>query len=182
MIFLKTKIPGVYEIQPELLSDERGSFARLSCNEEFIKNGLLAEFSQCSMSWNPRRHTLRGMHFQANPYGEHKLVRCTRGRIWDVALDLRPDSPTRYQWHGQELSESNRIGLYIPPGVAHGFLTLEADCEVLYLMHEPYQPGYGRGVRWNDPCFNLAWPAEPECISDRDANWRFINLAKGIDL
>ena len=174
MIFTSTPLAGVWEIRPELKEDERGAFARVSCNEEFAAHGLSAAWSQCSISWNPRSGTLRGMHYQRAPYGEHKLVRCTMGRIFDVAVDLRQDSPTRFGWHGLELSSQNRVALYIPPGVAHGFLTLEDDSEVFYQIREPYQPGYGRGVRWNDPALNITWPRKPVCMSDRDASYPLI--------
>lgn len=171
MIFTPTPLEGVWEIRPELKEDERGAFARISCNQEFASHGLLAAWSQCSISWNPRPGTLRGMHYQAEPYGEHKLVRCTMGRIFDVAVDLRKGSPTLFGWHGLELSSSNRAALYIPPGVAHGFLTLEAGSEVFYQIREPYRPGYGRGVRWNDPAFGIVWPQQPVCMADRDAGY-----------
>lgn len=175
MIFKATPLAGVWEVWPELMEDERGAFARTSCAEEFSSHGLPADWSQCSISWNVKKHTLRGMHYQAAPYGEHKLVRCTMGRIVDVALDLRPDSPTLHQWHALELTAENRTALYIPPGVAHGFLTLEDGCEVYYQIREPYQPGAGRGVRWNDPAFGIQWPANPVCISERDAGYDLIN-------
>ena len=174
VIFTPTPLAGVWEIRPELLEDERGAFARTSCNEEFAARGLPAEWSQCSVSWNPRRGTLRGMHYQETPYGEHKLVRCTMGRIFDVAVDLRAGSPTRFAWHGLELSARNRAALYIPPGVAHGFLTLEDDCEVSYQIREPYRPGYARGVRWSDPAFGIQWPERPVCMSERDAGYALV--------
>ena len=177
MIFTSTALAGVWEVRPELVEDERGAFARVSCNEEFAAHGLPAAWSQCSLSWNPRSGTLRGMHYQAEPYGEHKLVRCTRGRIFDVAVDLRQDSPTRFGWHGLELSAINRAALYIPPGVAHGFLTLEDESEVFYQIREPYQPGYGRGVRWDDPAFGIAWPRNPVCISYRDASYPLMEMS-----
>lgn len=178
MIFTPTPLSGVWEVRPELLEDERGAFARTSCVEEFARRGLPADWSQCSISWNVARHTLRGMHYQAAPYGEHKLVRCTMGRVFDVAVDLRADSPTLCRWHGMELTAANRAALYIPPGVAHGFLTLEDGCEVFYQIREPYQPGAGRGVRWDDPAFAVAWPAAPACIADRDAMYPLVGGAE----
>jgi dTDP-4-dehydrorhamnose 3,5-epimerase len=179
MIFTPTRLPGVWEIWPELLEDERGAFARTSCVEEFSRYGLPADWSQCSISWNIKKHTLRGMHYQAELYGEHKLVRCTMGRVFDVAADLRDASPTLYQWHGLELTAANRAALYIPPGVAHGFLTLEDDCEVFYQIREPYQPGQGRGVRWNDPALGIKWPTEPVCIAERDAKYALLREGEG---
>ncbi|WP_319581954.1 dTDP-4-dehydrorhamnose 3,5-epimerase family protein [uncultured Pseudodesulfovibrio sp.] len=174
MKFKPTPLAGVWEIWPEYLEDERGAFARTSCVDEFRAHGLKANWSQCSISWNVRKYTLRGMHYQAAPYGEHKLVRCTMGTVFDVAVDLRTDSATRYQWHSLALSSANRAALYIPPGVAHGFLTLEEHAEVFYQICEPYQPGAGRGVRWDDPAFGIQWPAEPACIADRDATYELI--------
>lgn len=174
MLFKKTPIEGVWEVHPQPVEDERGSFARLACDREFEENGLMANFSQCSFSWNPHKGTLRGMHFQADPYGEHKLVRCTRGAIYDVVVDLRKDSPTYAKWYGCELTASNRISMYLTPGIAHGFITLEPDTEVLYMMREPYQPGAGRGVNWADPKFGIVWPMTPVRISERDANYSFI--------
>lgn len=175
MIFRKTAIEGVWEALPEPVYDNRGCFARIACDKEFADNGLLGGFTQCSFSWNKQKGTLRGMHFQIEPYGEHKLVRCTHGAIYDVVVDLRPDSPTYRKWHGQELTHENRIGMYLSPGIAHGFITLKPDTEVLYMMREPYQPGAGSGVNWADPAFNIQWPLEPVCISERDANYPFLN-------
>ena len=133
--------------------------------------GLSTAWPQCNTSWNPRRGTLRGMHYQENPRPEPKLVRCTRGRVFDVALDLRPHSPTFKAWVGVELSADSRAALYIPPGCAHGFLTLEDGCEVFYQMGESYVPELARGVRWNDPAFAIAWPIEPTLIGERDATY-----------
>lgn len=174
MVFRKIFIAGVWEVEPQPIEDERGSFARIACNEEFEKNGLPANFSQSSFSWNRLAGTLRGMHFQKKPYGEHKLVRCTRGAIYDVVVDLRPDSPNYRQWHGRELTAKNRIAMYLSPGIAHGFITLEPDTEVLYMMREPYQPGYDAGVNWADPAFGIKWPLQPVCMSARDANYPFL--------
>lgn len=175
MIFTPAILEGVWEIYPEMLCDERGAFARTSCDEEFAKNGLIAGWTQCSISVNPRKGTLRGIHFQKAPHGEHKLVRCTRGRIFDVAVDLRPDSPTYCAWHALELSADNHAALYIPPGVGHGFLTLEDDSEVFYQIHERFQPGCASGVRWNDPSFGINWPRDPICISTRDASYTLVS-------
>ena len=130
--------------------------------------GLSPVVAQCNVSWNSRKGTLRGMHFQAKPHEEAKLVRCTRGAIWDVIVDLREDSATRYASHGVRLDADNRLALYVPEGFAHGFQTLEDDCEVLYQMSEAYWPGLGRGVRWDDPKFGIAWPLPDPVLSDRD--------------
>lgn len=168
MIFRPTAIPGVVVVEPERLADERGFFARTFCAREFAAHGLAASLVQCSLSFNPRRGTLRGMHYQEAPHGEAKLVRCTRGRIHDVALDLRRDSPAFRRHVAVELSAENRLALHLPPGVAHGFLTLEDGCEVAYQMSEFFDPSAGRGVRFDDPAFAIAWPAPVAVVSDRD--------------
>lgn len=158
-------------VEPERLADERGFFARTFCAREFAAHGLDSRLVQCSLSFNPRRGTLRGMHYQEGPHGEGKLVRCTRGRIHDVALDLRRDSATFRHHVAVELSAENRLALYLPPGVAHGFLTLEDDCEVAYQMSEFFDPAAGRGVRFDDPAFGIAWPAPVELVSARDRSY-----------
>jgi dTDP-4-dehydrorhamnose 3,5-epimerase len=171
MRFIDTPLPGVWVIELEELGDERGWFARTFDNEEFEARGLNPAVVQCNASFNAQRDTLRGMHYQADPHGESKLVRCVRGAILDVAVDLRPGSPTRCAWHGVELSAENRLALYIPAGLAHGFQTLEENCEVLYQMGARYVPEAARGVRWDDPAFAIDWP-EPHgerVISERDA-------------
>jgi dTDP-4-dehydrorhamnose 3,5-epimerase len=169
--FNSTKIEGAYQIEPERLADERGFFARTWCQHEFEAHGLESRLVQCSVSFSPRRGTLRGMHYQAAPHGEAKLVRCTRGTIYDVIIDLRPASPTRLTWVAVELTAENRLALFIPPGVAHGFLTLTDDCEVFYQMSEFFQDQSARGVRWNDPAFGIEWPAPVALISARDASY-----------
>jgi dTDP-4-dehydrorhamnose 3,5-epimerase len=171
MTFLRTKIPGVFEVHPEPAHDERGFFARSWCQKEFASHGLDAQITQCNISGNLRKGTLRGMHYQASPFAEAKLVRCTRGSIYDVALDLRPDSPMFKQWVGTVLTARDLNMLSIPKGCAHGFLTLEDDCEVFYQMSEFYHPEVSRGVRWNDPAFGIEWPAKAEVISARDASF-----------
>ena len=171
MRFEPTKIPGVVVVEPELLEDERGAFARVWCRREFAEHGLRAELAQCSLSWNPRRGTLRGMHLQREPHAEAKLVRVTRGAVFDVALDLRPASPTYRCWFGCELGESNRRMVYIPEGLAHGFLTLAEGTEVAYSMSEFHHPGSARGVRWDDPAFAIEWPGRPVVISERDRSY-----------
>lgn len=159
MIFTSTGLPGVYLIDIEPRSDERGFFARTVCSEEFAAHGLASHFVQQSVSWNPHQGTLRGMHYQAAPHGEHKLVRVTRGAIYDVVVDLRADSPACGRWYAAELSADNRRQLYLPPGVAHGFQTLQPDSEVLYAMSVPYHAASARGLRWDDPTVAISWPA-----------------------
>ena len=164
-------VSGAYLIEPEPIADERGLFARTFCAEEFARRGLDARVSQCNTSANRRAGTLRGMHYQAAPHGEAKLVRCTRGAIFDVAVDLRPSSSTYLRWAAAELTADNRQAFFIPAGCAHGFQTLADDSEVLYQMSTPYVPGAGRGVRWNDPAFGITWPEPPplgRTISERD--------------
>lgn len=168
MRFLPAPIPGVFAIEPEELADERGFFARLFCREEFAAHGLNCALAQSSISFNRRRGTLRGMHWQAKPHEEARLVRCTQGAIFDVALDLRRGSPAYLKWHGVELSAANRRMLYIPEGCAHGLLTLADDTEVHYHISEFYHPASARGARWDDPAFGIAWPAPVEVISARD--------------
>ena len=171
MRFIETAIPGVWVVEPEPMPDERGFFARLFSRDEFEARGLNPALAQSSVSFNAKRGTLRGMHWQAAPHAEAKLVRCTRGAIFDVALDLRERSASRLRWHGVELSADNRRMLYIPEGFAHGFLTLEDHTNVFYLMSEFYAPEYARGFRWDDPAFKISWPDTPEVISERDASY-----------
>ncbi|MCS6771931.1 MAG: dTDP-4-dehydrorhamnose 3,5-epimerase [Kiritimatiellae bacterium] len=171
MIFTPTHIPGVWIVDVEPREDPRGFFARTWCRDEFARHGLDARLVQCNISFNRSRHTLRGMHYQAPPHEEPKLVRCTRGRIWDVALDLRRDSPTYCRWVAIELSAENRRALFIPTGCAHGFLTLEDNSEVFYQMGEAYRPEAARGVRWNDPAFGIKWPTELPFLSEKDASY-----------
>ena len=175
MIFQDTPLAGVVIVEPELLSDERGAFARTFCAEEFAAHGLDGRVAQSNISLNRRAGTLRGMHYQADPHGEAKLVRVTRGAIFDVAVDLRPASPTYLGWFGIELSAENQRALAMPVGCAHGFQSLRDDTEVLYLMSAPYVPGADRGVRWDDPAFGIQWPAPPpgrtRTMSERDASY-----------
>jgi dTDP-4-dehydrorhamnose 3,5-epimerase len=171
MIFRETKIPGAYEILPEIFADERGFFARSWCSKEFASHGLNSRLVQCNISASSRRGTLRGMHFQAPPFAEAKLVRCTRGSIYDVVLDLRPQSPTFKKWDAAVLTAEKHNMLYIPEGCGHGFLTLQDDIEIFYQMSEFYTPEAGRGVRWNDPAFQIAWPGKIEVISERDRTY-----------
>lgn len=171
MRFVPTPIAGVVRVEAEPHADERGLFARLHCPEAFAAAGIAFEPAQTSLSRNPTSGTLRGMHFQAAPHAEAKLVRVTRGRVFDVAVDLRPGSPTYRQWTGAELSAENLVGLYIGEGMAHGFLTLEPDTDVVYQIAPAYRPGHDAGVRWNDPAFGIDWPAAPRLISERDASY-----------
>jgi dTDP-4-dehydrorhamnose 3,5-epimerase len=171
MIFEETKIAGVFKIQLEPVSDDRGSFARTWCRKEFVTRGLNPDVAQCSVSFSKRKGTLRGMHYQSPPHAETKLIRCTRGSIFDIALDLRPASPTFKKWTSAILTAENHHMLYVPEGCAHGFLTLEDDCEVFYQMSEFYHPESAGGGRWDDPAFGIAWPIEVKVISSRDASY-----------
>jgi dTDP-4-dehydrorhamnose 3,5-epimerase len=172
MRFTATAIAGVVVVDLEPRSDERGAFARLHCPQEFAAAGHPFAPVQTSLSRNPTMGALRGLHYQPAPHAEVKLVRCVRGRIYDVAVDLRPDSPTHRQWTAAELSAETGRALLVPQGVAHGFLTLEADSDVIYQISPAYEPGHEAGVRWNDPAFAIAWPAVPALISPRDASYR----------
>lgn len=171
MRFTATKIPGAYVVEPEPLADERGFFARIFCREEFSSRGLNPELAQCSISFNRMRGTLRGLHYQVKPHEEAKLVRCTQGVIFDVVLDLRPESPAFKKWHAIELSAQNRTMLYIPEGCAHGLLTLCDDAEVHYHISEFHHPESIRGVRFDDPTFGVAWPEPVRVISERDRGY-----------
>ncbi len=171
MKFIETSIPGAYLVEMEPLADERGFFARSWCSDEFARHGLNANLAQCNISYNKKRGTLRGMHYQAEPFPEAKLVRCIRGKIYDVILDLRRDSATFKRWEAFELSAANRRMLYIPEGVAHGLQTLEDDSEVFYQMSESYHPECARGVRWDDPAFAIEWPVLDKVISEQDSKY-----------
>jgi dTDP-4-dehydrorhamnose 3,5-epimerase len=171
MRFREAKIPGVYEIELEPHPDERGFFARTWCQSEFESRGLKSSLVQCSISFNGRKGTLRGLHYQKDPHAETKLVRCTRGAIYDVVVDLRPSSPSFKDWYAVTLTAANRKALYIPQGCAHGFLTGEDDTEVFYQMSEIYHAESARGVRWNDHAFGVNWPGNVEIISERDRTY-----------
>ncbi len=168
MLFRETELAGVFEIHLEPKVDERGIFARTWCRQEFEQRGLNPKLVQCSISFNPRKGTLRGMHYQMDPYAETKVVRCTKGSIYDVVIDLRAQSPTFRNWIGVTLTAANRDMVYVPEGCAHGFLTLEDESEVFYQMSEYYHEESARGVRWDDPAFRIVWPAKAELISNRD--------------
>jgi len=171
MLFSEVRLPGVFEIQVEPHVDERGFFARTWCQQEFEARGLSPKLVQSSISMNTRKGTLRGLHFQANPFEEAKLVRCTRGAVYDVVVDLRPASPRFCDWFAAVLTAASHKALYIPEGCAHGFMTLEDDSEVLYQISEFYHPESARGVRWNDPTFGIRWPEKVEVISERDRTY-----------
>lgn len=172
MLFHQTPLSGLWVVEPELLPDSRGFFTRVVCREEFATRGLNANFVQQSISFNARKGILRGLHYQKPPYEEDKLVRVTRGKILDVAVDLRTDSPTFCQWFSVELSAENRLSLYIPKGFAHGFQTLADETEILYQITTEFKPGYGCGVRWNDPAFGIAWRSDVTVeLNERDASY-----------
>jgi dTDP-4-dehydrorhamnose 3,5-epimerase len=168
LIFSETSITGAIILDLERREDDRGFFARAFCEDEFRARGLNGRIAQCNLSWNRVKGTLRGLHYQAEPFEETKIVRCTRGAIWDVVIDLRPDSETYRRWAGVELTAENARALYVPTGLAHGFITIQDDTEVLYMMGSPYVAEAATGVAWDDPAFAIDWPAEPVLISDRD--------------
>ncbi|HUN56715.1 MAG TPA: dTDP-4-dehydrorhamnose 3,5-epimerase [Candidatus Binataceae bacterium] len=171
MKFVETELPGAFVIEPEPLRDPRGFFARTFCAHEFAGRGLDPRIVQCSVSFNHRHGTLRGMHYQSAPFEETKLVRCTAGSIYDVILDLRHSSPTFRRWIAVNLSAANRRMLYVPAGMAHGFQTLEDASEVFYQISQPYSPEHARGVRWNDPIFAITWPLADPALSERDRTY-----------
>jgi dTDP-4-dehydrorhamnose 3,5-epimerase len=168
MIFRETPLAGAWVLEPERFEDERGFFARTWCRDDFAARGLDPTIAQCSVSWNHRRGTLRGLHLQTAPHEEVKLVRVTRGAVWDAIVDLRPESPTFQRHFGITLSAENRHELYIPKGVAHGFQTLEDGTEVFYQISEFYAPESARGYRWDDPSFAIPWPEPVTVISEKD--------------
>ncbi len=169
----ETKLKGAYIIEIEPVMDERGFFARSFCANEFEKHGLNPRFVQCNVSYNKKKGTLRGMHYQAAPHEEVKMVSCTRGAIYDVIIDLQPNSPTYCQWFAVELTADNYKMLYVPEGFAHGFQTLEDNTVVFYQMSEFYRPEYARGVRWDDPAFGIEWLTSRPIMSKRDRNFLF---------
>lgn len=171
MYFRETSLVGAFIIDIEPHKDDRGLFARTFCSREFAEHGLCAEFVQCDLSYNRRRGTLRGMHFQLPPHGEAKLVRCVAGGIYDVIVDLRRNSPTFRKWLAVEVTSSNRRALYVPADFAHGFQTLTDGAEVFYQMSEFYRDGEAGGVRWDDPAFGITWPIADPFLSERDASF-----------
>jgi len=172
MILNKTNLAGIFILEPERFDDERGFFARAWSESELAARGVESKFIEGNISFNQHRGTLRGMHYQAAPFGQAKLVRCTRGAMFDVGIDMRPQSPTFKQWLGVELSAQNRLMLYLPGDFAHGYLTLEDETEVHYQVSQVYVPRANRGVRWDDPAFGIEWPATEELvINERDQNY-----------
>jgi len=179
MIFRETPLAGAWVLEPERLADERGFFARTYCRRDFEARGLDPAIAQCSVSFNHRRGTLRGLHFQTAPHEEVKLVRVTRGAVWDVIVDLRPGSPTLRRHFAVVLSAENRHELYIPQGMAHGFQTLEDAAEVFYQISEFHAPGAARGYRWDDPAFAIPWPEPVTVISEKDLNLPLFSSSPG---
>ena len=175
MRFINMEIKGCFIIEIEKKTDVRGFFARTWDKEIFKRENLNENFSQCSISFNNKKGTIRGMHFQIHPYGETKLVRCTRGSIFDVIIDLRTDSKTFKKWISVELSEKNYRTVYMPEGVAHGFQTLENNTEVFYQMTQFYMPEFARGIRWNDPHFDITWPIKSPTLSEKDSKYADFN-------
>jgi len=171
MKFVETKLKGAFIIEPERLEDERGFFTRTFCQKEFEKQGLNPRVAQCNVSFNKKKGTLRGMHYQKTPHQEAKLISCIRGGIYDVIIDLRPESATYCQWFAVELRAQDYKMLYVPEGVAHGFQTLEDNSVVFYQMSESYHPECARGVRWDDRLFSIQWPLVPLTISKRDQSY-----------
>ncbi|WP_010588147.1 dTDP-4-dehydrorhamnose 3,5-epimerase [Schlesneria paludicola] len=171
MIFRETPLRGAYLIEPERMEDPRGFFARSWCQREFAERGLCDQFTQCNISFNHKAGTVRGMHYQAAPHAETKLVRCTAGAIYDVIVDMRPVSPTYRQWFAAELSAENRQMLYIPEEFAHGFQTLTDQSEVFYQMSHEFHASSSRGFRWNDEKIGISWPSPVTVIGDKDQNW-----------
>jgi dTDP-4-dehydrorhamnose 3,5-epimerase len=171
MVFHESSLKGAYVVEPEKQFDTRGFFARIFCEEEFGAHGLNPRIVQCSVSFNTQKGTLRGMHYQIPPHEEAKLVRCTAGAIHDVIIDLRPHSPTLRQWLAVDLTAENRRLLYIPQGFAHGFQTLVDHTEVFYAISDFYHPECARGIRWNDPAFQIPWPLQEVILSERDRTY-----------
>ena len=171
MIFERLALAGAYIIELEKMRDDRGFFARSYCADAFMAHGLEPVCEQCDISYNSRHGTLRGMHYQEQPHAEAKLIRCTRGALFDVIIDLRPDSPTYCEWVETALSADNYRMLYVPRGFAHGFQTLEDHTEVFYQMSHPYSAHNARGVRWNDPLFPIKWPLPVTSISEKDQSY-----------
>jgi dTDP-4-dehydrorhamnose 3,5-epimerase len=177
MNFTASSIAGAWLVETERSTDERGFFGRTHCQAQFAARGLKGEFRQSSISFNQRRGTLRGMHYQASPHAETKLVRCTSGAVYDVIVDLRPSSPSFRRWFGTELDACNRLALYIPEGVAHGFISLRDETELLYMISPDFVPESARGFCWNDAAIGIEWPLAPLIVSARDASFPALDLA-----
>ncbi len=180
MIFTETRIPGAFVIDVKRIEDERGFFGRAFCQKEMKEHGLNEVVAQTNLSSNRKKGTLRGLHYQTAPHEESKLVRCTRGSLFDVLVDLREGSPTFCQWFGVTLTADSFTMLYVPEGCAHGFLTLEDNTDIMYQVSTFYAPESEKGLLWNDPAFNIEWPFEPAVISDKDRNQPAFNLFKDI--
>ena len=170
MKFYEQKLAGVYIIEPEPFSDDRGVFRRHFCDREFAEHGIVTDVRQSNVSENRYAHTLRGFHYQIPPYGEGKTLSCLKGSIYDIIVDVRPQSPTYMQWISIELNEENRYSIHIAPGCANAFLTMEDNCLIHYYCSQPYMPEAERGIRYNDPAFKFEWPTEPTVISEKDLN------------
>ncbi|MEL6949397.1 MAG: dTDP-4-dehydrorhamnose 3,5-epimerase [Pseudomonadota bacterium] len=171
MLFTPTPVAGAMILEVKRIGDDRGYFGRLWCEREMAEQGLVSVIRQSNVGFSPRKGTLRGLHYQCAPHQEVKIVRCTRGRVFDVVVDLRPDSPTYCAWHGEELTPDNGKMLYVPEGCATGYLTLEDDSEIYYNTSEFYAPDAATGVRWDDPAFAIDWPTQPAVLSDNDVSW-----------
>lgn len=171
MIFSECGLAGAFIVDIEPIADERGCFARSYCREEFAAHGIEAPMQQCSLSFSARSGTLRGMHYQESPHAEAKLIRCAAGSVFDVVVDIRPQSATYRRWFGAELSAANRRAIFIPQGFAHGFITLTDAAELYYMISAPHAPQSGRGFRWDDAAIGIVWPRPPVLISPRDADW-----------
>ena len=182
MKFSPMKIEGAYLIGINLLKDERGAFGRSFCHDAFLNQGLNTKISQCNISCNNKKGTLRGMHYQRAPQEEAKLIRCIRGHLFDAFIDLRPQSPTYLKWDAIELREDSFNQLYLPEGVAHGFLTLSDNTQVLYQMSKNYAPDYATGILWNDPLFSIDWPFQPIIISEKDTSYPHFKPCKSESL
>ena len=176
MIFTETELQGAYTIDLEEKHDQRGFFARAFCAKELEAHGLKPVVAQCNLSFNYKKGTLRGMHYQIEPAAETKIVRCTKGAIYDVIIDMRPESPTYLQHFGVELSADNHRALYVPEMFAHGYQALTDGCEVMYMVGEFYTPGYEKGLRYDDPFFNIQWPLEATEMSEKDTNWPLMRM------
>jgi len=181
MIFTETVLPGAFLIDLDRIGDDRGFFARALCAEEFAEHGLKMDIVQANVSYSAERGTLRGLHYQEAPHAEVKMVRCLRGRIFDVMVDVRPDSSTYLQWVGVELSDVNRRMAYVPEGFAHGFLTLTEDCEVFYPVTAAYTPGAERGLRYDDPARGIEWPAKVRVVSEKDRAWSLLAPSPAVE-
>jgi dTDP-4-dehydrorhamnose 3,5-epimerase len=179
MKFTETGLEGAWIVDVEPLADDRGFFGRTWCAKEFAEHGMVADIAQCNLSYNHRRGTLRGLHYQVPPAAEAKFVRCTAGAVHDVIVDVRPGSGTYLQWVGVDLTAENRRALYVPPMFAHGYLTLTDGAEVIYQVSEFYTPGAERGARYDDPAFGIDWPVDVEVISEKDAAWAPFEVSSG---